>query len=178
MMHEDAGPGSQRKIGSPERISIGVVANLPEIRARVARLTRPGFASTARLFFALSAREIPVLASSVRQLEEARPTLTAPRCHSLPRSVGALALGENLALDLVGLPLDEAFAPLWALALPGAAAVVKLRDDPAVALLKACCDDAGVPLVDASSIVNPIELGSALSVAALVAAAIHAAAIA
>jgi hypothetical protein len=173
-MVDDAGPSSTRKPQSVRPITLAAVANLSALRTRVARITSPGFTSPPRLFFALAARDAPVLAGSLRHLEEIRHNLTTPRSPSLPRGLGSLSLGENLVIDLLALPVDETFAPLWMLVLPGAAAVVSLRGDARSALLHACCDAAGTKLIDARDLVATLDVGSPPEVARLLAAALGA----
>jgi hypothetical protein len=64
-----------------------------------------------------------------------------------PHPLGTLRLTESVALELVGLPLVDAFAPLWGLVLPGLLAVARLDGEPFEAL-EAGCRLASLPLVD------------------------------
>lgn len=167
-----SGPTSPKRGASSENVPLTSVADLGDLRARVARLSSPGFSAQPRLLFALAAREVTAFTSAARQLSELRPSLSVPRCPSLPRHVGALWFGEGLVVDVVALPLDPAFAPLWALVLPGAVALVSLRHDAASPLLARCCAEAELPHLDAKALVQPLEIGSPSCVAKLVAAAI------
>lgn len=174
----DAVPVSSRRAASSEALSLAAVTDVPSLCARVARLSTPGFSSHPRLVFALAAREVPAFLGSLRQIEEVRPTLTVPRCPSLPRHTGALWFAEGLVVDLVALPLEPTFAPLWSLALPGAVVLVSLRHDASAGLLQTCCADAEIPFVDARSLVAPLELSYPRCVAKLLAAAIQSASVA
>ena len=49
-----------------------------------------------------------------------------------------LQLGEGAELEIVGLPVLEAYAPLWALTVPGAAAVIRLAGSQSQALDDLC----------------------------------------
>ena len=99
--------------------------------------------------------------------------LTMPRCRSLPRVIGSLLLGESLSVDLVALPLEGAFAPLWNISLPGSAALVVLQKSESVPLLAACAEAAGVKFTHVEELVSSLDLRSAESVATLVVAALR-----
>ena len=57
---------------------------------------------------------------------------------------------------LVGLPLVDAFSPLWALTLPGTAAVVRLDTAPSP-VLATVCDDLECRLLSASDLVPDFD---------------------
>jgi len=166
------------ELAGPEPLTLATVVELAVLHACVARLARPGFAAPPRILFALAEAEIPALAGSVRLLEEVQVTLAAPRLTALPKSLGTLWLSEEVGIDLIALPLSEAYAPLWSLVLPGASAVVLLtrEDGIAMALLKARGGAHRIKLIDAQALVSPLDIASQADVAVLLAAAIRAAA--
>ena len=79
--------------------------------------------------------------------------------------------GEAIDLDLVGLPLVPAFAPLWPMALSGAAVVVRL-DEAAGSLLNEACEAVGAKIVDAHALVGSCDETNASEVANLVRASL------
>lgn len=63
------------------------------------------------------------------------PPESAPRA-PIPHALALMPLDDGLDLEVIGVPLDESFAPTWSLALCRAHAVVKL--DASAALDEAC----------------------------------------
>ena len=148
---------------------------LPVLRSLVMRLTLAGFAPPPRLVIAAEERRFPALAHSIRRITDAvAAPETAPRA-SLPRLLGTLRLGDGVELGLVGLPTDLTFAPTWALALPGVAAVVRL-DGAGGSVLEAHCHAVEVMLIDAENLTGALDLAVPAQVAALVRAALQMAA--
>ncbi len=148
---------------------------LPVLRSLVMRLTLAGFAPPPRLVIAAEERRFPALAHSIRRITDAvAAPETAPRA-SLPRLLGTLRLGDGVELGLVGLPTDLTFAPTWALALPGVAAVVRL-DGAGGSVLEAHCHAVEVMLIDAENLTGALDLAVPAQVAALVRAALEMAA--
>jgi hypothetical protein len=86
-----------------------------------------------------------------------------------------IRLGDGVELALVGLPIEESFAPAWPLALHGAAAVVRLGDGGEDALA-AHCEALELLLLDAEAMMGPLDLASPGQITLLVRAALEAAA--
>ena len=63
------------------------------------------------------------------------PPEAAPRA-SIPHALAVMPLDDELDLEVLGVPLDETFAPMWPLALCRANSIVRL--DPSSALDEAC----------------------------------------
>ena len=148
---------------------------LPVLRSLVSRLTRPGFAPPPRLVIATGGKRMPALAYAIRRINDAvAPNDTPPKA-ALPRPLGTLRLGDGVELALTGLPAEERFAPTWALALPGAAAVVRLNDAGGPAL-EAHCEAVEVKLIDAESVMGAVDVAVPAQVAALVRSALEVAA--
>jgi CheY-like chemotaxis protein len=145
---------------------------MPVLRSLVTRLTRAGFAPPPRLVIAAAAHRLPALAHSVRRITDASAPGEAPPRAPLPRLLGTLRLGDGVELALTGLPGDEAFAPTWTLALPGAAAVVRLGDAGGLAL-EAHCQAVEVTLIDAESLMGALDVAVPGQVAALVRSALE-----
>jgi hypothetical protein len=134
-----------------------------------------GFAPPLRLVIAAGARRMPALAHAIRRITDAvAPTESLPRS-PLPRSLGTLRLGDGVELSLIGLPIEDTLAPTWTLALPGAAAVVRLAGAGGAAL-EAHCEAVEVMLIDAESVMGSVDAAVPAQVAALVRSALELAA--
>jgi CheY-like chemotaxis protein len=148
---------------------------LPVLRSLITRLTRAGFAPPPRLVIAAGVKRMPSLAHTVRRITDAvAPSEQLPGA-PLPRLLGTLRLGDGVELALTGLPTDDTFAPTWTLALPGAAAVVRLGGAGGAAL-EAHCDAVEVMLLDAESVMGSLDTAVPAQVAALVRSALEMAA--
>src|SRR6185437_5136498 len=145
---------------------------LPVLRSLVTRLTRAGYAPPPRLLIAAGAKRMPTIAHTVRRITEAVAPSDEPPVGSLPRSLGTLRLGDGVDLALTGLPADDALAPAWALALPGAAAVVRLGGAGGPALA-AHCEAVEVVLIDAERVMGSFDAAVPAHVAALVRSALE-----
>lgn len=148
---------------------------LPVLRALLARLTPPGFALPPRVVIAATMRKLAGLSHAVRYIADAVPPPDLPPRVPVPRPLGTLRLGENVDLALVGLPTDDSFAPLWAMTLAGAAAVVRVDAAGGVGF-EAVCADAEVTLFDAERLLTNLDTTSPERVAALVRVTLEAAA--
>jgi CheY-like chemotaxis protein len=168
--------GKIRRIPIAELITpFAPLEQLPVLRSLVSRLTRPGFAPPPRLLIAASVKRMATLAHAIRRISDAIPPGEPPTSAAVPRPLGTLRLGDGVELALTGLPAEETFAPTWALALPGAAAVVRLNDAGGPAL-EAHCHALEVMLIDAESVMGALEVAAPGQVAALVRSALEMAA--
>ncbi|XXX75979.1 DUF4388 domain-containing protein [Sorangium sp. So ce134] len=149
--------------------------HFPVLRSLVTRLSRPGFAPPPHLVIAASARRMTMLSHAVRRIADAIVPAEPPPHAPLPRPLGVIRLGDGVELALIGLPTEESFAPTWALALHGAAAVVRLGDAREDALA-AHCEALELLLLDAESMMGPLDLSSPGQITLLVRAALEAAA--
>ena len=84
----------------------------------------------------------------------------------IPHALATLRLADGGELGVLGLPLVEAYAPLWALVLPGCAAVARL-EATASEVLETACAHAGVPVVDATALLREGDEGDPEQVAGL-----------
>jgi CheY-like chemotaxis protein len=148
---------------------------LPVLRSLVGRLTHPGFTPPPRLIIAASAKRMLALAHAVRRITDASVPTDAPPRAAVPRLLGTLRLGDGVELALVGLPTEETLAPAWSLALPGAAAVVRL-DEAGGKTLEAHCEAVEVMLIEAESLMGALDVAVPGQVAALVRSALEMAA--
>lgn len=148
---------------------------IPVLRSLATRLVRPGFTAPPRLCIASAPARMSVLAYSMRRITDVvvapEPTTRAP----LPRLLGTLRLGEGVEVAVIGLPLDDTYAPTWALSLPGTAAVVRVGDAPQAAL-EAHCEAVEVMLLDADGLVGAFDATIPAELSALLRATLEAAA--
>jgi hypothetical protein len=75
-------------------------------------------------------------------------------------------LADGGELGVLGLPLVEAYSPLWAMVLPSCAAVARL-DALVPDVLESACNNAGVFVLDASGLVPEGHEGDPEHVASL-----------
>ncbi|MBK9261193.1 MAG: DUF4388 domain-containing protein [Polyangiaceae bacterium] len=171
-----------RRLGLVQTIALSTVTTplappeqLPVLRSLAGRLERPGFAPPPRIVIAMTPQRLPMLAYSMRRITDVVAPSESPARAPLPRVIGTLKLGEGVDVAIIGLPMDETYAPTWALALPGSAAVVKVGDVQRAAL-EAHCEAVEVQVLDAERLVGPFDPTVPAEVAGLLRAALEAAA--
>ena len=71
----------------------------------------------------------------------------------MPYRLATLRLPDGVTLEITGIPLVEAFTPLWTFVLPSCAAIARLDAQPNEAL-EAGCRLASVPLLDGESVLG------------------------
>jgi CheY-like chemotaxis protein len=144
---------------------------LAVLGALATRLRAPGYSGPARLLLAVQPWRMATLTHALQRIADAVPPPEPNRSQPLPQLLATLRLVEGAELDIVGLPTAEAYAPVWELALPGAAAVVGLGG-PESSVLGDLCAVAGRPLLDAGVLVGNFDEADPEQVAALVRAAL------
>lgn len=149
-----------RKAGLLQTIALSTVTTplasaeqFPVLRSLAGRLERSGFAPPPRIVIAMSPQRLPMLAYSMRRITDVVASSELPARAPLPRHLCTLKLGEGVDVAIIGLPTDEAYAPTWALALPGSAAVVRVGDVQRGAL-EAHCEAVEVQILDAERLVG------------------------
>jgi Domain of unknown function (DUF4388) len=132
------------ELADPDRM--GVLAALAK------RAVRSGYRGAARVVVAATAQRLVTLMHATTRIADAIvPTETVPAA-PVPYTLATLRLGEA-DLEVVGLPLVEAYAPLWGLVLPGAAALARIELTASEALDTAC-SVAAVPMLEAGSLLR------------------------
>ena len=133
------------KAGAVRRIPRGAVrAELAEpdqmalLAALVSRLHAKGYAPAARVVVAAPPPRLAAFEHAVRRIADAVPPNESAPAAPVPHRVAMLRLGEGAELEVVGLPVLEAYAPLWAMTVPGAAAVIRLAGSQSQALDDLC----------------------------------------
>ena len=143
------------------------------LRAAAARARSAGFAGPARLVFAATSSKLAVFGHTVLSLSDAFPPAEPAPSVPVPYVIATIRLGDGVELDIVALPLVPVYAPLWPLALAGAAILVRL-DEAAPQSLEEACASVSVPILDARAIFGALEESSAVQVASLIKTALDA----
>jgi hypothetical protein len=148
-----AGGAVRRFSGGNLRIELADPERLTVLAALAQRVAPGGFEGMPRVGLAGSQRQLAAVMSSLGRLSDAAITSEVPAAPT-PHVLGTLRLTESVFLELVGLPLVDAFAPLWGLVLPSCVAVARLDTEPFEAL-EMGCRIASVPLIDGTTLLGP-----------------------
>jgi len=166
--------GRVKRLGTASsRVQLCGPDQLHLLRASAARARAPGFPGPARLVFAATPSRLAVFGHTVLSLADAFAGADATPSAPVPYTVATIRLGDGVELDIVALPLVPAYAPLWPIALAGAAIVVRL-DEAAAEPLAEACSSVSLPILDARAIFGTLEESSALEVASLIKTALDA----
>ena len=155
------------------RVQLCGADQLHLVRASAARARAAGFAGPARLVFAATPSRLAVLGHTVLSLADAVPSTEPIPALPVPHSLSTLRLGDGVELDVVALPLVPAYAPLWPMALAGAAVVVRL-DEGAAQPLEEACGAVAVTILDAAAVFGVVDESSAVQIASLIRTALEA----
>jgi hypothetical protein len=166
--------GRLKRLGHTSlRVQLTGPDQLHLLRAAAARARSPGFAGPARLVFAATSSKLAVFGHTVLSLSDAFPPAEPAPSVPVPYVIATIRLGDGVELDIVALPLVPVYAPLWPMALAGAAILVRL-DEAAPQSLEEACGSVSVPILDARAIFGGLEESSAVQVASLIKTALDA----
>ena len=166
--------GRVKRLGhTSSRVQLCGPDQLHLLRASAARARSAGFTGAARLVFAATPARLAVFGHTVLSLADAFPSAEPTPSVPVPYVLATIRLGDGVELDIVALPLVPAYAPLWPMALAGAAILVRL-DEAAAQSLEEACGAVGVPILDARAIFGSLEESSAVQVASLIKTALDA----
>ena len=159
--------GKIRRIAAgAARVELADAERLTVLAALAKRAARAGFRGPVRVAIAASQQRLATLTHAVSRIADAVVPTEAVPSAPIPHALATLRLADGGELGVVGLPLVEAYAPLWALVLPSCAAVARLElDVPDV--LETACAHAGVAVVDAAALLPEGEEGDPEQVASL-----------
>jgi hypothetical protein len=138
-----AGGTLRVELGDPERL--GLFAVLAK------RVARPGFDGPPRIGFAASQQRLMATLPSLSRISDTTVTTEVPAA-PVPYRLATVRLPDGVTLEITGLPLVEAFTPLWTFVLPSCAAIAHLEAGGEA--LEAACRLASVPLVDGETVVG------------------------
>jgi len=132
------------------RVELADAERLTVLAALAKRAMRAGFRPPVRIAIAATQQRLATLMHAVSRIADAiAPTEMVPSA-PIPHALATLRLADGGELGVIGLPLVEAYSPLWALVLPSCAAVARL-DAGIAEVLESACSNAGVVVVDASA---------------------------
>jgi hypothetical protein len=145
--------GYVRRIAtSSVRVELADAERMAVLSALSKRAARAGYRGAARVVIAATPQRLVTLMHAMARIADASvPTETVPAA-PVPYGLATLRLGES-DLEVVGLPLVEAYAPLWGLVLPGATALARIELTPSEAL-ETACSIAAVPVLDAGALLQ------------------------
>ena len=130
------------ELGDPERL--GLFAVLAK------RVARPGFDGPPRIGIAASQQRLMAALPALSRIADTSVTTEVPAA-PVPYRLATLRLPDGVALEITGLPLVEAFAPLWTFVVPSCAAIARLDGSKSDAL-ESGCRFASVPLIDGEAV--------------------------
>lgn len=166
--------GRIRQLGqASSRVQLCGADQLHIVRASAARGKSAGFAGAARLVFAATMARLAVLGHTVLSLADAVAPADPVPPLPVPHPLSTLRLGDGVDLEIVALPLIPAYAPLWPMALAGAAVLVRL-DEGAAQPLEEACSSVAVNILDAQAVFGAIDESSPVEVASLIRTALEA----
>ncbi len=132
------------ELADPERMAV--------LAALAKRAVRSGYRGAARVVIAATMQRLVTLMHAIARIADTVvPTEQVPAA-PVPYALATLRLGEA-DLEVVGLPLVEAYAPLWGLVLPGAAALARIEPTASEAL-ETACSVAAVPMLEAGALLQ------------------------
>jgi CheY-like chemotaxis protein len=132
------------ELGDPERL--GLFAVLAK------RVARPGFDGPPRIGIAASQQRLMASLPAFSRIADTSVTTEVPAA-PVPYRLATLRLPDGVALEITGLPLVDAFTPLFTFVLPSCAAIACLETS-ATEALEAACRLASVPLIDGAPVVG------------------------
>lgn len=163
-----------KKLGhASSRVQLCGPDQLHLLRAAASRARVAGFGGPARIVFAATPSRLAVFGHTVLSLADAFPASEPTPSVPVPYVLSTIRLGDGVSLDIVALPLVPAYAPLWPMALAGAAVVVRL-DEAAAAPLAEACTSVALPVLDARGIFGALDESSAVQIASLIKTALDA----
>jgi hypothetical protein len=145
--------GLVRRIASSAvRVELADAERMAVLAALAKRAIRGGYRGAARVVVAATTSRLVTFMHAIARIADAVvPTETVPAA-PVPYALATLRLGEA-DLEVMGLPLVEAYAPLWGLVLPGSAALARIELTASEALDTACAV-AAVPVLEAGSLLR------------------------
>lgn len=132
------------ELADPERMAV--------LAALAKRAVRSGYRGAARVVIAATPQRLVTFMHATARIADAIVPTEAVPAAPVPYALATLRLGEA-ELEVMGLPLVEAYAPLWGIVLPGSAALARL-ELAAFEALDTACSVAAVPILEASGVLQ------------------------
>jgi hypothetical protein len=147
-----AGGAVRRFSGGSMRVELAEPERLTVLAALAQRVARQGFDGMPRIALAGSQQHLAAVWSALSRVSDAAVASDVPVAPA-PHPLATLRMTDSVSLELVGIPLVDAFAPLWGLVLPSCVAVARLDQEP-FDVLEAGCRLASVALVDGAGVLG------------------------
>jgi hypothetical protein len=158
--------GYVRRIASSAvRVELADSERMAVLSALAKRAARTGYRGAARVVIAAAPQRLVTLMHALARIADAVVPSEAIPAAPVPYALATLRLGEA-DLDVIGLPMVEAYAPLWGLVLPGATALARIELAGSEAL-ETACSIAAVPVLDAGALLQEGDESDPEQVAAL-----------
>jgi hypothetical protein len=158
--------GYVRRIASSAvRVELADSERMAVLSALAKRAARTGYRGAARVVIAAAPQRLVTLMHALARIADAVVPSESIPAAPVPYALATLRLGEA-DLDVIGLPLVEAYAPLWGLVLPGATALARIELAASEAL-ETACSIAAVPVLDAGALLHEGDESDPEQVAAL-----------
>jgi hypothetical protein len=139
----------RRFAGGMPRVELADSERLGLFAVLAKRVARPGFDGPPRIGMAASQQRLVSMLPVLARISDTQVTTEVPPA-PVPYRLATLRLPDGVVLEITGLPLVEAFTPLWTFVLPSCAAVARLEPGSNDAL-EAGCRLASVPLLEADA---------------------------
>jgi hypothetical protein len=157
------------------RVELAEPDHMSVLSAIVRQLKRPGFNGNPRIVLFSFAPRLAAAFHALSRIADSISLSDAAPAAPVAYRMATLRLSEGQDLDLIGLPNNLAFSPLWPLTLPGSSAVVTLGQENSE-ILEDVAGLSAVPLFNAETLLGHIDEGDPRQIAALVCATLEAAA--
>lgn len=152
--------GSEKiPLADPERLSI--------FGALVARAARPEFRGPPRVCIAASSRRLLGVLTALARIQESQVPVSSVPSAPVPHLLATLKLGDGIELEVFGLPLVDAYAPLWGFVLPGCLSAA-LIETASLSAFEQACALGGVPILRSGPLLDGRDDCSAEEIASLI----------
>jgi CheY-like chemotaxis protein len=174
--------GGQGTVARDDRVAIleSIAATLPappkspsdQIKSLRGLIRGASGVSRVRVVLCATPTRLGAVSRAALRISSFRPPPEEAPVVPVPYTIAIMPLGEDLDLEIVGLPLVPAYAPLWPLVLSGAQCIVRL-DAGAARLLDEACAQLDRRHVDGEDLVAGFVEDDEERVAELVRAAVE-----
>lgn len=174
--------GGKGTVAKDDRVSIleSVAAALPappkspsdQIKSLRGLIRGTSGVSRVRLVLCATPTRLSAVSRAALRIASFRPPPEEAPLVPVPHTIAIMPLGDDLDLEVVGLPLVPAYAPLWPLVLSGAQCIVRL-DAGAARLLDEACAQLDRRYVDGEDLAPGFAEDDEERVAELVRAAVE-----
>ena len=167
------------ELGALRRIRRGAVqvelasaAGIEALAATARQLRRPGFSGNPRMILIGDPARLAAARQALARIVQAETPLDAAPVPPIAYHLATLSLGDDQHLDVVALPDERSYRPLFGLSLPGTALVVDL-DGTQNDTLSDACAAAGALQLDAAALLGTLDPADPRQMAALVVSALE-----